>query len=678
MPLIAQTLTKATVSKFMCTCKTPVDFRRKGISMLSGGGCNRCFKSKAELQAHFNPEFNGECSVMAHVRITILDPVMHAVVNESGPTFGFDEGTGQYFVEVEPEGGFDFEPLLPAIVAFFTTGLFAAGGDSREYCKVLGSFDKNEAIHTNTLYKVVGFISSEFDNALVQACSAAQRGDPHSYRGMQTNLQKIKAASADSSLMQKFIVAMGLNKADVEDLRIQFTTANSRLEDKIELALIGVQKLHLNMATLHKEFNATRRTLDTLPKDAVQRPELLGKLAAQQVAIEKMKIALEGRIDFGLTSATRKLQSQAKELFAELESKVRVEQTVVNPPDTQTSPPPSRLSTEAQTSPLPSRLSTEAHTSPPPVPSRVRLATAALVTLLMMVVLSLALNPGDASSASVLDAAPVEPCQQLSKQIVPPQHFLRDGVAPSLAVVISIGTGSQDEFADPIAAVLQTAKPYSPTAKAAAQMWRRNGLNSASAHRDVERYLATHAPGSSYIRLQPGVDIELTMDEVNVTALVRALLHPALLPFNSVFFQSSLSSYPPPLSVSLSLSQAAARSSTRQWLAGDGAVSVRAAARALRERRPDGAFVLTLDGGGMRGVITLEIVRELERHVGEPLGAVFDLIGGTSIGGAGATAIALSTAANEIGVLKAEILMNELRNVFAAGRTGIGAFGPYE
>ena len=296
----------------------------------------------------------------------------------------------------------------------------------------------------------------------------------------------------------------------------------------------------------------------------------------------------------------------------------------------------------------------------------------------MMVVLSLALNPGDASSASVLDAAPVEPCQQLSKQIVPPQHFLRDGVAPSLAVVISIGTGSQDEFADPIAAVLQTAKPYSPTAKAAAQMWRRNGLNSASAHRDVERYLATHAPGSSYIRLQPGVDIELTMDEVNVTALVRALLHPALLPFNSVFFQSSLSSYPPPLSVSLSLSQAAARSSTRQWLAGDGAVSVRAAARALRERRPDGAFVLTLDGGGMRGVITLEIVRELERHVGEPLGAVFDLIGGTSIGGAGATAIALSTAANEIGVLKAEILMNELRNVFAAGRTGIGAFGPYE
>ena len=121
-----------------------------------------------------------------------------------------------------------------------------------------------------------------------------------------------------------------------------------------------------------------------------------------------------------------------------------------------------------------------------------------------------------------------------------------------------------------------------------------------------------------------------------------------------------------------------ARSSTRQWLAGEGAVSLLAASHALREWRADGAFVLALDGGGMRGVITLEIVRELERRVGEPLGAVFDLIGGTSIGGAGATAIALSTAANEVGVLKAEILMNELRNVFAGGRTGISAFGPYK
>ena len=107
-------------------------------------------------------------------------------------------------------------------------------------------------------------------------------------------------------------------------------------------------------------------------------------------------------------------------------------------------------------------------------------------------------------------------------------------------------------------------------------------------------------------------------------------------------------------------------------------MSVRAAVQALRERRPDGAFVLALDGGGMRGCITLEIVRELERHIGEPLGAIFDIIGGTSIGGAGAIAIALSTAAKEIGVLKAEILINELRNIFAAGRSGVGALGPYE
>ena len=188
------------------------------------------------------------------------------------------------------------------------------------------------------------------------------------------------------------------------------------------------------------------------------------------------------------------------------------------------------MSAAAQTSPpaAHSRASADAQTSP--LPSRVRFATVALVSLLMMVVLSLALNPGDASSTSLLAAAPVAPCHQLSKQTGSPPPFLRDGVVPRLAAVVSIGTGSQDEFADPIAAALQVAKPYSPTAKAAAQMWRRNGLNSASAHRDVERYLATHDPDVSYIRLQPGVDIELAMDEVNVTAIVRALPRIFLIP----------------------------------------------------------------------------------------------------------------------------------------------------
>ena len=204
---------------------------------------------------------------------------------------------------------------------------------------------------------------------------------------------------------------------------------------------------------------------------------------------------------------------------------------------------PSRVSTGAQTWPLPSRPSTDAQTSPAPAPSRVRLATAALVSLLMMVLLSLALNPGDASSASLPAAAPVAPCHQLSKQMDALPPFLRDGVAPRLAVVVSIGTGRQDEFADPIAAALRAAEPYSPTAKAAARMWRRNGLNSASVHRDVERYMTSHEPDVSYIRLQPGLDIELAMDEINMTAIVRALPRPCipLLTLHSMSSQSSLS-----------------------------------------------------------------------------------------------------------------------------------------
>jgi patatin-like phospholipase/acyl hydrolase len=42
--------------------------------------------------------------------------------------------------------------------------------------------------------------------------------------------------------------------------------------------------------------------------------------------------------------------------------------------------------------------------------------------------------------------------------------------------------------------------------------------------------------------------------------------------------------------------------------------------------------MLALDGGGIRGVLTLSILKEIERQLGKPLWEYFDYIAGTSTG----------------------------------------------
>jgi uncharacterized protein len=42
--------------------------------------------------------------------------------------------------------------------------------------------------------------------------------------------------------------------------------------------------------------------------------------------------------------------------------------------------------------------------------------------------------------------------------------------------------------------------------------------------------------------------------------------------------------------------------------------------------------ILSLDGGGMRGVIPGILLTEIERRTGKPISELFDLIAGTSIG----------------------------------------------
>jgi patatin-like phospholipase/acyl hydrolase len=40
-----------------------------------------------------------------------------------------------------------------------------------------------------------------------------------------------------------------------------------------------------------------------------------------------------------------------------------------------------------------------------------------------------------------------------------------------------------------------------------------------------------------------------------------------------------------------------------------------------------------MDGGGMKGMAMVELLRQLERRAGAPIWSLFDVIGGTSTGG---------------------------------------------
>jgi predicted acylesterase/phospholipase RssA len=50
--------------------------------------------------------------------------------------------------------------------------------------------------------------------------------------------------------------------------------------------------------------------------------------------------------------------------------------------------------------------------------------------------------------------------------------------------------------------------------------------------------------------------------------------------------------------------------------------------------------VLSLTGGGFRGLYTARVLQDLEQHAGRPIGQCFDLLAGTSIGGILALAVA--------------------------------------
>jgi predicted acylesterase/phospholipase RssA len=62
----------------------------------------------------------------------------------------------------------------------------------------------------------------------------------------------------------------------------------------------------------------------------------------------------------------------------------------------------------------------------------------------------------------------------------------------------------------------------------------------------------------------------------------------------------------------------------------------------FRRPRPHGLRILTLDGGGARALVSIEILKELERRTGQPIHQLFDLVAGTSAGGILAVALCIA------------------------------------
>lgn len=48
--------------------------------------------------------------------------------------------------------------------------------------------------------------------------------------------------------------------------------------------------------------------------------------------------------------------------------------------------------------------------------------------------------------------------------------------------------------------------------------------------------------------------------------------------------------------------------------------------------RRRGLRILCMDGGGMRGLVTVQILRHLEQRLGRPISSAFDMVVGTSTG----------------------------------------------
>jgi len=70
-------------------------------------------------------------------------------------------------------------------------------------------------------------------------------------------------------------------------------------------------------------------------------------------------------------------------------------------------------------------------------------------------------------------------------------------------------------------------------------------------------------------------------------------------------------------------------------------------------------LILCLDGGGVRGIFSIEMMKSLEKIMGEPIHEVFDMVAGSSTGGLIAGLLAMRMTAEEIGV-EYELYVNKV------------------
>lgn len=71
--------------------------------------------------------------------------------------------------------------------------------------------------------------------------------------------------------------------------------------------------------------------------------------------------------------------------------------------------------------------------------------------------------------------------------------------------------------------------------------------------------------------------------------------------------------------------------------------------------------ILSIDGGGLRGVVPLTIFKHIEQLTGKPIWQTFDMIAGTSTGGLLASALTLAKAP---GVKEAKFTLDDIMNVY--------------
>ncbi|MBZ0284620.1 MAG: patatin-like phospholipase family protein [Anaerolineae bacterium] len=85
-------------------------------------------------------------------------------------------------------------------------------------------------------------------------------------------------------------------------------------------------------------------------------------------------------------------------------------------------------------------------------------------------------------------------------------------------------------------------------------------------------------------------------------------------------------------------------------------------------------MILSVDGGGLRGMISIAMLAELEKKTGKTCSELFDMVAGTSTGAVIAAGIGLGLSAQE---LLQEIYRTRLPDAFRAQPSGIGLYLRY-